>query len=1685
MTNQNRNPLFIFLAVITSIVVISGSIMLMVQRSSDNKKTSSLLPPIEQTQDAMPNNPWGDSSENDPTLPSENTIRVSGCLTWQDDNDRDGIRPETITVHLMANGNRIASKTVSSRENWSWDFGTVHKYDANNEIVYNLLIDSIKNYTADIDNFNISCHYAPTLVEVSGQKSWNDNNNRDGKRPDSITVRLLANGTEIRCLTVSAENNWSWNFDGLYKYENGSEIVYTISENEIEGYTTVMNGWNSSSQYTPLSIDINGNIFWHDDDNRDQKRPSQVTVRLYANGNELHSQIVSSKSDWKWEFTDLDKFSNGTTIQYYISVDSVDNYTITVQDFDSYITYTPEKTHLSGNLTWNDDGNRDGKRPESITVTLLANNVQVQTIAIFEKDNWTWQFNDLAKFQNGQPITYSVTYDTIENYTVVENKYNLIATYIPKTKDITGTVIWKDDSNRDGKRPESIRINLFSNGVQVATTTTSESDEWSWAFYKLNMYSNGVAIDYHITVSVLEEYTQRVENNTITMDYTPETVQIDGFITWEDHNNNDGKRPDSVNLYLYANGTKAETLVLNATNNWTWIFSSLKKFENGKPIIYTLRTEDIKEYVTTVNGYEITCSYTAKTCTVKGQFTWNDNENQDNKRPDSITVSLFANGTKIASQIIRETDNWSWDFEEMAMYQNGNVIAYYITVSYIEGYIIQVNGYHATGTYTPEKVQINSSVTWLDQGNQDGIRPSKITVYLYADGQRVSSSTASQNNNWSVSFSELDKNKNGKIINYTISAGSIDGYDLQIDNHTILASHTPEKITVRGNKIWNDDNNRDGLRPNTITVLLFADGQKIDSMTVSAQSNWAFTFKDLPKNKNGKTILYTIGEIAVSGYTSVVNGYNITGTHTPQRFTASGSVQWNDDSNRDGKRPQSLTVNLLASGVKIASQTITASTNWTFSFSNIYKYENGTTAKYTILVDSVKGYTITTSGYQVTAKYSPEKISVSGSIIWKDDNDRDSLRPKNVTLYLWANGIKIKEFTVSADNALTWKIDDLNRYQGGKEIVYTVTEKAIISYTTSISGLNITNEHSPKMTAISGNVLWKDDDNRDGKRPESITVYLYANGKRINSQVVNRSSNWTYTFDSLYQYENGVAISYTVDQKAIDGYSTMVDGSRLINSYTPQKTTVHGSIVWQDMNDNDGKRPSSVRINLYANGDKIDSIVLSENQTSFRFQNLNVYRAGTKIVYTIMMETLRDYTVTVNGYTITCQYAIESTSVSGLLLWNDDQNRDGKRPSTVTVNLLANGIKMQSRTISMNDGWTWDFSDLPKYDNKKDIIYSVSINSVQDYTITINGQNATAKHIPQTMSISGTITWIDGANEEGKRPSNIKINLLANGIKIDTTSVSTQTNSYSFQNVYVYQNGKKITYAVTQDKIDGYTVSIDGFKIANTLIPVVKPAQITLLKPVASGILTKENDSAIIDYSNTADGYVMVKYKEQTSTPLLAQITGPTTTYTYYIKGGEWTVFPLSDGNGSYAIKIFKHVLDDRYSIVLGQKCTAVLKDEFAPFIRPNQYVNYENAINTMNTAASILTDSMSVLEKVDKIYNYVIKNLTYDYEKMLVVTGEYLPDLDKVLKERKGICFDYAALMTGMLRSQNVPCKLVVGYADGGYHAWINVWSTETGWIDGTIYFNGTNWERLDPTYASGGMTNLDKINYVTKYIY
>lgn len=266
----------------------------------------------------------------------------------------------------------------------------------------------------------------------------------------------------------------------------------------------------------------------------------------------------------------------------------------------------------------------------------------------------------------------------------------------------------------------------------------------------------------------------------------------------------------------------------------------------------------------------------------------------------------------------------------------------------------------------------------------------------------------------------------------------------------------------------------------------------------------------------------------------------------------------------------------------------------------------------------------------------------------------------------------------------------------------------------------------------------------------------------------------------------------------------------------------------------------------------------------------------------------------------------------------------------------------------------------------------------------------------------------------------------------------------------------------------------------------------TMLDAVASGINTYANADAVIDYSNTKDGYVMVKYIGDTDQKLKARIFGPTTTYTYNLVQGEWQTFPLSDGNGSYTVTAYCNVGGSKYANMLTLDLEVEMEDEFAPFLRPNQYVNFMVAPNSIAKAAELVGDIPEALDKVAVVYDYVVDNFVYDDYKAATVKSGYLPVLDTVLEEKKGICFDYASLMAGMLRSQGVPCKLIVGYAGSAYHAWISVWTEEFGWIDGAIYFDGTMWHRMDPTFASSGQRSdfimefiNNDYNYSTKYSY
>lgn len=260
----------------------------------------------------------------------------------------------------------------------------------------------------------------------------------------------------------------------------------------------------------------------------------------------------------------------------------------------------------------------------------------------------------------------------------------------------------------------------------------------------------------------------------------------------------------------------------------------------------------------------------------------------------------------------------------------------------------------------------------------------------------------------------------------------------------------------------------------------------------------------------------------------------------------------------------------------------------------------------------------------------------------------------------------------------------------------------------------------------------------------------------------------------------------------------------------------------------------------------------------------------------------------------------------------------------------------------------------------------------------------------------------------------------------------------------------------------------------------------------ASGERAENNGRAVIDYSHCNEGYVMVCFREKTEKELKAQVKGSKTTATYVLSPEEWAALPLTEGNGVYKVTVFENVGDTRYAVVLSASLSVELKDEFSPFMLPNRFVDYSNAPVTV-ALASVLTEGMSGnMEKITAIFDFVTAHLSYDKELAATVSSGYVPELDALLTKRTGICFDYASLMTALLRCSGIPCKLVTGYAGNAFHAWISVWSKEEGWIEKIIYFDGKGWQRMDPTFADADVSEKTKsqyigdgTNYTEKFIY
>ncbi len=253
-----------------------------------------------------------------------------------------------------------------------------------------------------------------------------------------------------------------------------------------------------------------------------------------------------------------------------------------------------------------------------------------------------------------------------------------------------------------------------------------------------------------------------------------------------------------------------------------------------------------------------------------------------------------------------------------------------------------------------------------------------------------------------------------------------------------------------------------------------------------------------------------------------------------------------------------------------------------------------------------------------------------------------------------------------------------------------------------------------------------------------------------------------------------------------------------------------------------------------------------------------------------------------------------------------------------------------------------------------------------------------------------------------------------------------------------------------------------------------------VLVPEAPGTSIMGNSTIEIDVSNISQGYLMARYTGNGAKVKFFIETPDQVRYTYDLPASQsYAALPLTAGNGTYTLDVREHVEKDLYSNLYKDTIEVSIDNEFSPFLYPNQYTWFTEESLAVSKASDLTQGVKDGLEAVGAVYDFVIKNISYDQEKARTVESGYLPDVDETLKTGKGICFDYAALMTAMLRSQGIPTKLEIGYSGEVYHAWISTWLKEKGWVENIIEFDGENWSLIDPTLAAE-----NKPSSVKKYI-
>ena len=429
-----------------------------------------------------------------------------------------------------------------------------------------------------------------------------------------------------------------------------------------------------------------------------------------------------------------------------------------------------------------------------------------------------------------------------------------------------------------------------------------------------------------------------IGGNTSTLTKEPAAVSfhVDAPVTrditvkklWKDHAGANIAAPvTSVDVELLKDGAVVEEKQLTAANGWTVTFDNLEKANAaGVDYAYTVRekgldaSNDIKLggawYRATTSG-SMDAGFTVtnkKSLTITPMIPattkltvskeWSG-LSQANANEQSVTVKLFKNGVATSQvKVLDKDNNFKATFDNLPDTDavNGVNTKNVYTVKEVDAdgnalnagdkiklgdkeFVVSYDGAKVKNTLVNPEIKLEGKKIWNDANDQDGIRPDEVTVRLIANGIDTGKTTkATKLGNWEYKFENLAKyDANGDEIVYSVVEIDVPGYTAEINGTTITNTHDPAKIDIPVKKIWNDDNDAKGKRPQSVHITLFADGVKADEVDFNAGDNWVHTFANMPKFKDGKLIKYTVKEDAVASYESKITGdeteFKVTNTY--------------------------------------------------------------------------------------------------------------------------------------------------------------------------------------------------------------------------------------------------------------------------------------------------------------------------------------------------------------------------------------------------------------------------------------------------------------------------------------------------------------------------------------------------------------------------------------------------------------------------------------------------------------------------------------------------------------------------------------------------------------------------------------------------------------------------------------